>query len=143
MKYRQATLNDVSLLAKLNHQLIRDEEHRNPMTVPELKKRMQAWLVADYEAIIFEDEAGVVAYALYRDDGQEIYLRQFFVVRQRRQEGVGQQAMQILFDQIWAKDKRLLVEVLCQNKPAIRFWKKVGFKEYSLALEILPPGLQD
>jgi hypothetical protein len=59
MKYRQATLNDSSLLAKLNHQLIRDEGHRNPMTVPELENRMRGWLSTDYEAIIFEDGSDV------------------------------------------------------------------------------------
>jgi hypothetical protein len=30
-----------ALLAELNHQLIRDEGHRNRMTVPELKRRMR------------------------------------------------------------------------------------------------------
>jgi GNAT superfamily N-acetyltransferase len=138
MRYRKATAEDSLLLAELNHQLIRDEGHRNPMTVPELKDRMRGWLTTDYEAVIFEDVSGVLAYALYRDDGGEIYLRQFFVVRHRRRSGIGRQAMEILFDEIWPKDTRLLVEVLCQNKSAIQFWRAVGFREYSLALEILP-----
>lgn len=57
MKYRKATVHDTSVLAKLNHQLIRDEGHRNPMTVPELEERVRAWLNTDYEAVIFEDGA--------------------------------------------------------------------------------------
>jgi hypothetical protein len=44
LNYRRATLNDCSLLAELNHQLIRDEGHRNKMTVPELEQRMRGWL---------------------------------------------------------------------------------------------------
>jgi predicted acetyltransferase len=138
MKYRKATTNDCAILAKLNHQLIRDEGHRNPMTVPELEERMHGWLATHYEAIIFEKDAEIVAYALYRDDGHEIYLRQFFVVRNQRRQGFGRQAMQILFDDIWPQDKRLLVEVLWHNKTAMEFWKSVGFQEYCLALEILP-----
>lgn len=138
MRYRPANPADVSLLAELNHQLIRDEGHRNPMTVPELEERMRGWLAGEYQAIIFEDDLGVVAYALYRDDGSGIYLRQFFVTRHRRRQGLGRQAMQILLNDIWPKQKHLTVEALWRNRTAIEFWKAVGFSEYCLALEILP-----
>ncbi len=77
MRYREATLDDAPLLAELNHQLIRDEGHRNS-------------------------------------------------------------AIGILRDEMWPRDKRLLVEVLWHNMGAVRFWKAVGFEEYSLASEILP-----
>lgn len=138
MRYRKATLDDARLLAELNHQLIRDEGHRNPMTIPELDERMRGWLTRGYEAIIFEDEAGMVAYALYRHDAGEIYLRQFFVVHNRRRRGMGRAAIGILRDEVWPREKRLLVEVLWHNTTALRFWRAVGFQEYSLALEILP-----
>ena len=138
MKYRPATLADVPLLAELNHQLIRDEGHRNPMTVPELEERMHGWLATEYQVIIFEDDAGVVAYTLYRDDGPGIYLRQFFVARHRRRQGLGRQAMQILLNDIWPKHIHLTVEALWRNPAAIEFWKAVGFSEYCLSLEILP-----
>ena len=138
MKYRLATPADCPLLAQLNHHLIRDEGHPNPMTVPELEERMCTWLATDYQAVIFTIDAEVVAYALYRDNGSEIYLQQFFVVRHRRREGIGRQAMRILFDNIWPKNKRLIVEVLWKNKPAVQFWKAVGYEEHSLALEIPP-----
>ncbi len=139
MRYRHATLNDAAFLAELNYQLIRDEGHRNSLTVSELERRMRGWLSTVYQAVIFDDGSGVVAYALYRDEEWEVYLRQFFVVRTQRRRGIGRQAMQILFNEVWPKNKRLVVEALWQNKPAIAFWKAVGFSEYSLALEILPP----
>lgn len=50
---RRATLDDCALLAKLNHQLIRDEEHRNRMTVSELEQRMHRWLASEYAAVFF------------------------------------------------------------------------------------------
>jgi hypothetical protein len=53
MTYRIATANDVALLAEMNHQLIRDEGHRNPMAVPELHGRMKAWIESEYTAVLF------------------------------------------------------------------------------------------
>jgi hypothetical protein len=47
MNFRRAIADDCILLAKLNHQLIRDEGHRNKMTVPELEQRMKNWLASD------------------------------------------------------------------------------------------------
>jgi predicted acetyltransferase len=135
LTFRRATEGDVRLLAELNHHLIRDEGHRNPMNVGELEERMRNWLRADYAAILFEDETGVVAYALYRDDAEEVYLRHFFVVRKRRREGIGRKAMAMLFDEIWPKNKRLTVSVLTGNAAAIKFWRSVGYVDYCLTME--------
>lgn len=138
MNFRRATLDDTPLLAELNHQLIRDEGHRNKMAVPELEQRMRDWLVSEYTAIIFEDEAEVVAYALYREQPDEIYLRQLFVLRQLRRKAIGRQAIEILRSKIWPKNKRLTVEVLVQNTAAVAFWRAVGYKDYCLKMEIVP-----
>jgi len=138
MTHRRATTNDCPLLAELNHQLIRDEQHRNKMTVPELEQRMRGWLESEYTAILFEDGGEVVAYALYREQPDEIYLRQLFVVRHRRRQGLGKQAMHLLRSEIWPKTKRLTVEVLTANTAAVAFWRAVGYRDYSLKLEILP-----
>ena len=138
MNFRRATLNDCPLLAKLNHQLIRDEGHRNKMMVPELEQRMKGWLASEYAAVLFENDGEVVAYALYREQPEEIYLRQLFVVRNRRRKGLGKEAVKILLSKIWPKKKRLTVEVLVQNEASVAFWRAVGYKDYSLTLEILP-----
>ena len=138
MTFRRATANDCSLLAILNHQLIRDEGHRNPMTVRQLEKRMKDWLASEYSAVIFEERKKVVAYALFREDVKEIYLRQLFVVRNRRRRGIGRQAFEILRNRIWPKGKRLTVEVLVQNESAIAFWRAMGYEDYSLLLEMMP-----
>ena len=53
MQYRFATLADVRFLAELNHQLIRDEGHRNSMDVDQLAHRMYGWLSSgEYRAVI-------------------------------------------------------------------------------------------
>ncbi len=138
MNFRRATSDDCAPLAELNQQLTRDEGHRNKMTVPELEQRLKDWLASEYAAVIFEEGGGTVAYALYRDQPEEIYLRQLFVVRNRRRQGVGRKAFEILRSQFWPVSKRLTVEVLVQNAAAVAFWRAVGFKDYSLKLEILP-----
>ena len=138
MTHRFATEGDCPLLGELNHQLIRDEGHRNRMGPRELQDRMRAWLAADYRAVIFENEAGLVGYSLFREQKDEIYLRQLFIVRHLRRKGFGRTALKILKDGIWPRDKRLTVEVLVANDSAVQFWRAIGYRDYSLTLEILP-----
>ena len=108
------------------------------MTIPELEQRMKGWLASEYEAALFENPEEVMAYALYREQPDEIYLRQLFVVRNQRRKGIGNEAVNILRTKIWPKHKRLTVEVLVQNQAAIVFWRAIGYKDYCLTLEILP-----
>src|SRR5215470_7720045 len=107
MKYRVASVEDCPTLATLNAQLIQDEGHRNPMTVAQLEDRMRGWLTSGaYQALLWEDHHEVVAYALFRETADEVYLRQFFVVRHRRREGIGRQAIAALLTQVWPRHKR-------------------------------------
>ena len=139
MRYRTATPEDASALAELNHQLIRDEGHRNPMTVAQLEERMRVWLASgEYQGIIFEAGNEVLAYALFLETDTEIYLRQFFVVRQHRRQGAGRWAMQQLLSNVWSPDKRLTVSVLVKNKAGVAFWRAMGYTDYDLTLEIMP-----
>ncbi|HET9911296.1 MAG TPA: GNAT family N-acetyltransferase [Anaerolineales bacterium] len=137
LKTRFASVEDCSMLAAWNYQLIRDEGHHNPMNVWELEERMRGWLASgEYLAVIFEENEPV-AYALFRETEDEIYLRQFFVVRHKRREGIGSCAMAQLFA-LWPKEKRWTVSVLVKNIPAVAFWQAQGYADYSLTLEILP-----
>lgn len=137
LTWRKGSDADLGLLAEWNHQLIRDEGHRNPMTVPQLAERMQKWLQGEYRAVVFSiDEP--VGYGLFKRDEELIYLRQFFVRRDRRRTGIGRAAFSILREQIWPRSIRLTVDVLCQNHAAIAFWRSVGYRDYCLTLEIIP-----
>lgn len=138
MNFRRATLDDCARLAEWNHQLIRDEGHRNKMSVPELEQRLRGWLTSEYAAVIFEETGEFAAYALYREQPGEIYLRHLFVARYRRRQGLGRQAMEILRSQIWPGNVRLTVEVLIRNPAALAFWRAMGYQDYSLTLEISP-----
>jgi GNAT superfamily N-acetyltransferase len=98
---------------------------------------MRAWLSGEYRGVIYEDAGEVVAYALYREQPDGIYLRQLFVVRHRRRQGIGRRAMEILRSEVWPKTKRLTVEVLVSNKSGVAFWHAMGYADYSLTLEKL------
>lgn len=139
MQYRKAMDADCRRLAEWNHALIEDEGHRNAMGVTELEERMRSWLSGGgYDAIIFEDKTEPLADALYRKDSSEIYLRQLFVVRHRRRQGIGREAMQTLFEEVWPRGCRLTVSVLVENEAAVAFWREVGYRDYALTLEIRP-----
>jgi predicted acetyltransferase len=140
MTWRLATKRDCRMLAELNQQLIADEKHRNTMSVAELEGRMRNWLEEAYEAVLFEEGGEVAAYALYRAQAGEVYLRHFFVVRHRRRQGLVRQAMALLRQQIWPKGQRLTVSVLTHNEAAMNFWRAMGYRDYCLTMEILPYG---
>lgn len=135
MHYRPATLDDCRLLAELNAQLIQDEEHRNPMSVDQLAERMRAWLAGEYRAVIFKRPQETVGYALFRDEPEHVYLRQFFVRREARRQGVGRAAIEHLVRSVWPAHKRIRLDVLVGNTAAIAFWRSVGFADYCLTME--------
>ena len=141
MQYRPATLDDCRLLAELNAQLIRDEEHRNPMTVDQLAERMRSWLAGEYRAVLFAAEQGgespqePLGYALFRDEPDHVYLRQFFVRREARRQGIGRAAIEHLVRNEWPAHKRIRLDVLVGNTAAIAFWRSVGFSDYCLTME--------
>jgi GNAT superfamily N-acetyltransferase len=138
MEYRIATETDLDLLAQWNKELIQDEGHRNQMNVPQLRDRMRQWLSGSYTAVMFDKNGSSIAYALFREDEEEIYLRQLFVKRDRRRQGIGKEAVRLLKEEIWTQSKRLTVDVLSHNKSGIAFWHSVGYKDYCLTLEIMP-----
>jgi ribosomal protein S18 acetylase RimI-like enzyme len=139
MQWRFATAQDARLLAELNHQLIADEGHGNPMDANQLEQRMLDWLKSEYQAVLFQRELDVLAYALYRSDEYgRIHLRQFFVDRNHRRQGVGREAMHLFRAGVVPGGKRIVVEVLTANAAARSFWAANGFREYAVTLERAP-----
>lgn len=139
LSWRDASEADLGLLADWNLQLIRDERHRNPMNVEQLAERMRNWLkTGEYRAVVFSSDAPV-CHAVFKQDAGLIHLRQFFVRRDRRRTGIGRAAVAILREQIWPRDVRLTVDVLCHNEGGVAFWRSVGYRDYNLTMEIMPP----
>ena len=76
------------------------------MTVPELEQRMRNWLSGDYRAVVLEEGGQAVAYALFREEPEQVYLRQLFVLRGRRRQGIGRWAVELLRTRVWPETKR-------------------------------------
>jgi GNAT superfamily N-acetyltransferase len=135
MEYRRATATDASELAAMNWQLIRDEGHRNPMTIAELAARMTRWLGGQCEAVLFEEDGRRAGYALYRRDPEYVYLRQFYIRSECRRQGLGRGAIAWLWRHAWGGG-RVRAEVLVGNQSGLAFWRAVGFRDYCLTLEL-------
>jgi GNAT superfamily N-acetyltransferase len=85
---------------------------------------------------VFEESGRLIGYALFRHDAEHLYLRQFFVVPERRRHGVGRAAIDWLRRHAWRDERRLRLDVLVGNAAALAFWRAVGFQDYCLTLEM-------
>jgi GNAT superfamily N-acetyltransferase len=135
MQYRFATPEDAALLAPLNRQLIRDEGHRNPMSLAQLTERMSDWLRGEYQAVVFEENALPIGYALFRREPEYVYLRQLFVRPELRRQGFGTKALHWLWRNAWRDATHLRIDVLVGNTAGREFWRSVGFQEYCITME--------
>lgn len=133
-QFFKALPEDAPLLAPLNKRLIEDEGHRNPMTVPQLAERMARWLEGEYSAAYMLVDGEMAGYALWRDEGDHAYLRQLFVERNWRKQGLGKALYRWLEENTFAS-KRVRLEVLVGNAEGKAFWAALGFKEYCLTME--------
>ena len=139
MNFRLATLDDVPLLARMNRALTEDEGHGNRTRSPAwFEERMRGFLSGGYGAGLFTRGEDVVAYALYKDHPEHadtIRVRQLYVERDCRRQGIGREVLGLLRDSILPAGKRITVEVLATNLTARAFYRAVGFREYALELE--------
>jgi GNAT superfamily N-acetyltransferase len=138
MIFRTATRTDIPELAILNAALIRDEGHRNRMTTAELEARMRKFFSEGHVAVMFSDSGKTAGYALYRNDDDGIYLRQFFIAEHARRKGLGREAVQWLCRNAWQHTERVILQVLLNNQRGIEFWRAVGFGDYCLTMERRP-----
>ena len=140
---RLATIDDADLLARMNRCLIEDEGSRNPMSEDQLAQRMRVWLAGEWRAVLVLVDSAPAGYLLFcqRSDEydpaqQEIYVRQFYVDRRRRGQGIGARAFAEIAEQYFPADARLVLDVLAQNEAGRRFWETLGFTLYSQTLQL-------
>jgi predicted acetyltransferase len=138
MEYRLANSDDLPQLARMNQQLIRDESSSNRMTLGELEARMRGWLRGTYQAVLLSRNSCDVGYALFRHESHAIFLRQFFIIEKQRRQGLGREAFETLQREFWGTDAAIRLEVLSGNQPAHAFWRALGFRDYSIAMDWEP-----
>jgi GNAT superfamily N-acetyltransferase len=138
---KRANQDDIPQLAVMNHQLIQDEGSRNPMEVEQLGERMQGWLDDGWTAllvIVGEDVAGYMLYQQRVDDyfldQKEVFIRQFFIRRGMRGQGIGRQAIEVIVGAWLPSGATLMLEVMAGNEVGLAFWERVGFEAYSVAM---------
>ena len=134
MVINECTYNDLDILADLNKQLIDDENSNNNMSIEELKERMNGFISTTYKAFLFLIEDNIYGYALVNIEKNPYYLRQFFIVREFRQNGYGKKALSLLLDEL--KTTEIDLEVLSNNERGISFWRSCGFREYSKYMKL-------
>jgi GNAT superfamily N-acetyltransferase len=141
---RPAVEADVPMLAALNKRLIEDEGSRNPMTMAELQQRMRAWLSGDWQVRLFEGEnGGVVGYAVFQPRSDDyfpetkiVYLRQLYVEREQRSQGLGRQALWLLREREFPTEATVVIDVLATNPRGQCFWSKMGFESYCTTMHL-------
>jgi GNAT superfamily N-acetyltransferase len=136
--WRRATRRDLPLLAEWNRRLIVDERAWKVTLgdVPFLRRRLRRWLSGPYRAVLFHRLGVPVAYALYRKREQGVYLRQFYVDRPRRRDGVGRAAWRLLFREVLPKKGDVSVDVLLHNRRGMAFWHAAGFRDRAMRMVI-------
>jgi len=137
IRLRPATLDDVTILAEMNQQLVLDEGSRNPMALEQLKERMYRWLTGDRDAVIVERRDETIGYMLFWRVADEyypykdsIYIRQFFIQPSFRRRGIGQIAFELIVSDVFDENVALSLDVLESNPEGKAFWSKMGFEVY-------------
>lgn len=127
MNLKKCTSADLPLLAEWNKQLIEDEGSDNPMSIPELEKRMSDFLNNGYTAYLFWEGEKPVGYALIDLTKTPYYLRQFFIARDSRRKRFGQAAFALLLRE--PDCETIDINVLTENERGQAFWNSLGFRE--------------
>jgi len=117
-EYSSENEPDIAALVAMNANLIIDEGHTYRLTTKELTDRVHAWLKNGFQYQIFRDQGGqTIGYALWREQPDHIFLRQFFINDAFR----------------WTS---IRLEVLDRNDRAQAFWQSLGFVQYARTLEL-------
>ncbi len=134
---RKAVLSDTDLLAQMNKHLIEDEGSRNPMNISQLMERMKNILSGEWKAVIISKDSEDIDYLIYKvspdkyfPDQTELHIRQYFIKRQHRGNGLGTYAFDIISKEYFPNDAVLTLDVLEINPKGRKFWEKIGSKPY-------------
>ncbi len=134
---------ELAAVARMNKELLEDEESRNPMNVVELLERLvrfvdhEGWTVE-----LFTVEGEIVGYITYRyesnivsPDGRSMHLRQFYIARHHRRQGLGAAAIALFKRSRLNAGERIHLDVLETNPEGKKFWRSVGFVPYATVME--------
>ncbi|QJD83216.1 GNAT family N-acetyltransferase [Cohnella herbarum] len=129
-----ASEEDLIILTEMNRQLIADEGSENPMNDEQLRQRMQDWILGDWNVDLLLFDNTVIGYALYQFRSnpyhmelKDVYLRQYFIKREYRNNGHGITGIEKLKQERFKGIQNLEIDVLQCNMKGQNFWRKAGF----------------
>ena len=134
---------DIPQVAKWNTQL-HEDEGSSPMSNDAAENRLRRWLEkGKFEGVVFVVEDEEIGYLLYElrpvhDDqrsSESVYLRQFFISRDSRREGLGRAAIEKFQREVVPSTARLVLDVKTSNPGGHQFWKSLGFESVSTFYE--------
>ncbi len=136
LSLRGAGADDVPLMAAWNVQL-HEDEGSVPMTVPAAEDRLRQWLSGGaFHGMIFAVSSEDVGYLLYeelppdpalRGSQSALYVRQFFIVRHKRRNGLGRAAFQRFLANHNTAGLPVVLDVKATNPAGHSFWTSLGF----------------
>ena len=137
LRIDKAKATEVDLLAQLNRQLDEDEPHPHPLPLSALTERMKRWIdTGEYDVLVLRSGDQLIGYAVWRAEEFGSYLRHFFICRDRRRQGWGRVAIQLLCREVFPKDRPVNIDAAIGNDQGIAFWRAVGFEGFSLGMEL-------
>lgn len=137
LRIDKAKGTELDLLVQLNRQLDEDEPHPHPLPLPALTVRMARWLDSgEYEVLLLRSGDQLIGYAVWRAEEVGTYLRHFFICRDRRRQGWGRAAIHRLCRDVFPKDRPINIDTVVGNTQGIAFWRAIGFRDFSLGMEL-------
>lgn len=88
--------------------------------------------------LFLSDSNEPVGYLLYSETSFEFEILRLGVLSQRRREGIGEMLLDYLEE--LAMKREIILEVSCENFPAIELYKKKGFINYAVRKRYYPDG---
>lgn len=113
-------------LAPLNRALIAEEGSTTLLDLVQLAQRMRHWLEADYQCLAVFDNERLVGYCLFALEPDRNYVRQLYVVPDRRRCGYGRQLLERV-EAMATPGKPMHLDVLANNDRVLGFYQKLGY----------------
>jgi GNAT superfamily N-acetyltransferase len=143
--WRPATADEVPLLAAMNAELSRDEGATPVGSLADYEERLHTWLeTGRYRAALARRGDQTIAYVVWRDDPDyaDVFVRQFFVVREHRGQGLGRRLFAQAVDEFWP-GRLLRLDVYDSNPRGGAFWESLGFVPFSRLMRREPASVDD
>lgn len=151
MKIRKATIKDFKEIQRLNHALFKSDFKFNktlnnnwPFSKEGVNYYRKAIINKNYLTLVCEEKNQIIAYLIGKFEGGGTWRKNIVMAeventlteQGKRSKGIGTKLLNEF--KKWAKSREvntLKVAAFVDNRRAIKFYKKKGFKEYELFFE--------